>query len=141
MKGEVDTDGAACWQCGRPADPSSTYVRRLSRAKRHGADGQGFPVVTGWSSDTVRVPIPRCVRCRDRNLVTTLVIGAGFLIGGIVGGTTIPSRGWTTILGGFGTLVPLWFAAQLYTRWAGLRNVDAYPPVRRLREAGWSDPE
>jgi hypothetical protein len=66
--------------------------------------------------------------------------GASTLVGAVIGGTEFPSRGWTTIVGGFGTLVPLWFGVRLYENVVGLRNVDSYPPVQQFRKAGWSDP-
>jgi hypothetical protein len=141
MSGGVGTtESTSCWQCGAPADEACTYIRTLSIPKARHADAQGFPVTRGWQSDTVRIAVPRCARCQGRNWIVGIVIGVATMIGAVFGGTEFPSRGWTTIVGGFGTLLPLWLGVLIYEKRAGLRNVDSYPPVRRFREAGWSDP-
>jgi hypothetical protein len=136
----ADTMGkTTCWQCGAPADAACTYMRKLSIPKSRHADAQGFLVSRGWQNDTVCIPVPRCAQCQGRNGILGLVIIAATMIGAIVGGTAFPSRGWTTIVGGFGTLVPLWLGVLLYERVFGLRHIDSYPPVQQFREAGWSD--
>jgi hypothetical protein len=43
---------------------------------------------------------------------------------------------WTVWVGG----VPLLLGIFLYERLSGRRSIDAYPPLRRLRQAGWTDP-
>lgn len=130
----------SCWQCGAPADEACTYVRKLSIGKHHHADAHGFPVTHGWQSDIVHISVPRCARCLLRNRIVALMIGVATMTGAVVGGTVFPSRGWTTMAGGFGTLAALWLGMLLFERATGLRSVDSYPPVRRFRQLGWSDP-
>jgi hypothetical protein len=69
-----------------------------------------------------------------------LVVGVGFLLGRIVGAPPSPRAARRRSSAGFGIPLPLWAAPHRHARRSGLRDLDAYPHVRRLREAGWSDP-
>jgi hypothetical protein len=134
-----ETDGI-CWQCGAPADPGCVYRQNLvSRAKY--SDGLGYPVKrNAWGKDVVKVSIPRCEACQLRNYLSGFLIFSGIFIGACVGGFQFPSRGITTIIGAVVGCVPGALLVLYYRRIAGFRSIEDYPPLKRLREAGWEEP-
>ncbi len=132
-------DGATCWQCDAPADPACAYTEKLNIRSNRGADAEGFPVRRGRRMDTVRVSIPRCAKCQTRNLITTALIYIGFAAGAFAGSSWSKS-GWGLPVGAFLVGLPLAFAIQWAERLMGHQLNKDYPPVARLRAAGWSDP-
>lgn len=134
-------EGARCWQCGRPADPACTYIKTLRTQNRRPLDSLGLEVRRGHFENVVRVPVPRCARCQERNMVTAMLCIATFFIGGAIGGLGFPSAGWTTILGAFGVLVPLWILLHQLDLRAGRQPLDRFPLIVRLRALGWVEPD
>jgi hypothetical protein len=96
-------------------------------------------VVRGYRQDAVRVHIPRCEACQNRNWISGFLVITGFMVGGVVG-IGFPSWGWTVWVGAVVGGVPLLLGIILYARLSGRRSIDAYPPLQRLRQAGWTDP-
>jgi hypothetical protein len=136
-----EADVRVCWQCGAPADPGCVYRQSLVAGADQHADGLGYPVKKGrWGKDIVKIAIPRCEACQIRNYVWGSLVFAGLFIGACVGGLSFPSRGLTTILGAIAGGAPAFLATIFHRRLLGLRSLDNYPPLRRLRECGWTDP-
>jgi hypothetical protein len=135
-----ETDGR-CWQCGAPADAGCVCTKTLVNHADY-ADGLGNPVTRTkwWGTYYVEVSIPRCEACQLRNWLSGFLLVCGFLMGGFVGGTQFPSRGMTTIIGAALGCVPGVLVGMYYLRIRGLRSLDDYPPLKRLRECGWVDP-
>ena len=129
-----------CWQCGAPANPDCAYTQVFNNWSSQHADGGGYPVRRGRRQDTVRVTVPRCAACRDRSYLAGLLIVAGFIGGGMSGGLLFPPNQWTWLAGAFGGLLTVALVNILNEKRAGRRLVTSYPPLRRLRAAGWSEP-
>lgn len=69
------------------------------------------------------------------------LISTSFLVGMVFGGVEfLPSWGWMTIVGGLIGSVAVTLGFVLLERLSGWRSIDSYPPLRRLRQAGWKDP-
>jgi hypothetical protein len=133
------TDGT-CWQCGASADSDCVHVENLVHRADH-ADGQGYPVTrTRWGKNAVEVPIPRCQACQIRNDLSGFLIFAGVSIGAGIGMIQFPSRGITTIIGAAVGSLPGVLLILYYRMVMGLRSVADFPPLKRLREAGWEEP-
>jgi hypothetical protein len=133
-----DVNEAVCWQCGAPAVSDCACTRVLNAWASEHRYGQGYPVVRGWRQDAVRVPW--CEACCSRNRISTFITTTGFLVGGVLG-MGLPSWGWTTIAGGVvGAVAALLLGILFYGRLSGRRAIDDYPPLQRLRQAGWTDP-
>ena len=135
-----ETDGR-CWQCGAPADPGCACIKSLVN-KADYADGLGNPVTRGkwWGTYVVKLSIPRCEACQLRDWLVGFLFLCGFFIGCAVGAIQFPSKGITTILGGALGCVPGALVIMYYRRIRGLRSIEDYPPLKRLREGGWDDP-
>jgi hypothetical protein len=137
---EIDPDPTRCWQCGAPADPSAEYVQLLNSRPRQHPDPQDQKVKRGRWQDAAWVHVPRCATCQARNWITAGICFVAFFAGGAIGGLGFPSDGWTTIVGGFGCVIPLVFGMRAYERWRGLRSLIDYPPLRRMMAGGWDTP-
>jgi len=147
-----------CWQCGGPARPDCTYRMKLVAQSSRRLDAFGFPVTRGRSLDTVRVPIPRCPRCRRRTNTAIVCAIAGALVGAIILPALkpwlvrhVPLPDWfasrqgvdstAVALGAtIGLVATMLGAAVLSRRWR-LRSVMTYPYVIALRREGWYFPE
>jgi hypothetical protein len=135
-----EATGGTCWQCGAPADPTCVCTQSLVNHAKY-ADGQGYPITTSaWGNHFVKVPIPRCEACRRRNYLSGFLTASGVSIGACVGMIQFPSRGLTTIIGAVVGCVPGVLLALYYRRIRGLRSIEDYPPLKRLRESGWDEP-
>jgi hypothetical protein len=133
-----DVDEAVCWQCGAPADDHYAQIVLLGAGAGEDKDGGGYPVVKGFWSDRVRVPVPRCKGCRNRYWIAGFLFLIGGLVGMVYGGVEfLPSWGWMTVVGLFmgGMTVIIGFAQ--YEGLSGRRTIYSYPPLQRLRQAGW----
>jgi hypothetical protein len=135
-----ETDGR-CWQCGAPANPGCVCTKNLVN-KADYADGLGNPVTRSerWGTYFVKVSIPRCEACQLRNWLSGFLFVSGFFIGGAVGRSEFPSMWIATIIGAALGCVPGALVAMYYRRIRGLRSLEDYPPLKRLRECGWEDP-
>ena len=82
----------------------------------------------------------RCEACRNRNWIYSFLVVTGFLVGGVLGMGF--SSGWTAAVGAVVGLVAAVLGIFLYARLSGRRwrSMDDYPPLERLRQAGWTDP-
>lgn len=136
-----DANEGVCWHCGAPADPDYGFTQVLTCQPCELKDGQGYPVVRGQFKDYVRVRIPRCEACRNRNWISAFLVIAGFLVGGVLG-MGFSSSGWAGFVGSLIGVVPPVLGILLYQRLAGRRwrSTADYPPLQRLRQAGWTDP-
>jgi hypothetical protein len=133
-----DVDEAVCWQCGAPADPHCAPTVVLGAGAGEHKDGQGYPMVRGYWQDVVRVRVPRCEGCRNRYWLVAFLFLTSGLVGMVFGGVEfLPSWGWMTIVGGFMGFVTVALGFVLYERLSGRRSINTYPPVQRLRQAGW----
>jgi hypothetical protein len=141
-----DVNEAVCWQCGAPADPDCAFTQALTAWPSELKDGQGYPVVRGQGKDFqgkdyVRVRIPRCEACRDRNWILSFLVITCCLFGSVLG-MGYWSSGWGAIGGAVAGLVPPVLGIHFYQRLSGRRwrSNNDYPPLQRLRQAGWIDP-
>jgi cobalamin biosynthesis protein CobD/CbiB len=134
-----DVNEAVCWQCSAPAQSGcGVAVQFTARAGAH-LDARGYPVVRGKYADVLKVRIPRCEACENRGLGWGIVFLIVFF-----GGAFLAS--WLASLMSSGFLLNLLLlilvfsvpaAARWFERLLGRRPIDDYPPLRRLREAGW----
>ncbi len=151
----LNRSGAACWRCDAPVGDTPPKVISLYAASRRQLAAFGYPVTRGRGRDKVRIAVPKCARCRAHTTMSIVVVLGGALAGAIVA-TVVQSWAWpvldpptwvTTAGGSAGTPsggvgAVLGFAAAavgvaVYRRRAGLRSLNDYPAVVRLRRAGW----
>jgi len=119
-----------------PADPNSALTKVLkARASEH-KDGQGYLVVHHGLLDEVHVRIPRCRVCQHRNEISAVLITAGCLVGGVLGAVE-GGKGASIIFALLGGGMA-YLGVSLWER-PSLRPVSFYPPLRRLRQAGWKE--
>jgi hypothetical protein len=137
-------DDSICWQCGAPADPGRAYKMALVARAGRGLETLGYPVTRRRSRDTIRVPIPRCRACQNRNRLSVAMTFVGLAAGAIAGrlarvvwpGLT----GGATAIGAVVGVVVVMFAVAYERKRSGRRPRGAYPPIVKLRQAGWSYP-
>ena len=130
----------SCWQCGKPADPSCTYIQVLNATSRLHADGHGYPVRRGRSTDSVRVSIPRCASCQGRRILQSPIAIGGVVVGLLIGASVLPLKGFGLGLGGMLGALTAGLSISAYERRQGRRLVSDYPPLVGLRKIGWTDP-
>jgi hypothetical protein len=136
----MTNEDTVCWQCGAPAEPGCAYTQGLVNRNPY-PDGLGVPVKRGARGlNVVRVTVPRCEACQLRNYLCAFLSFTGFLVGACIGGLQFQSKGITTIIGGFLGLIPALLVCLYYRRILGLRSIDDYPLLKRLRAAGWEEP-
>ena len=136
----MTNDDSVCWQCGAPADSGCAYTQALVNRSQY-ADGLGVPVKRGrWGQNIVKVTVPRCEACQLRNYFWGFLGFAGLFAGVCIGGLEFPSRGITTIIGGFVGLIPALLVSWCHRQMRGLRSNSDYPLLKRLRAADWEEP-
>lgn len=136
----MTNEDTVCWQCGAPADPGCAYTQALVSRSEY-ADGLGVPVKRGrWGQNIVKVTVPRCEACQLRNYFWGFLSFVGLFVGVCIGGLEFPSKGITTIIGGFVGLIPALLVSWCHRRMRGLQSVSDYPLLKRLRAAGWEEP-
>ena len=153
-----DIADATCWQCGASADAGCAYTLVLVAGQSRGLDALGHSVERDARLDKVRVPVPRCARCRLRNQLSVMICFGGAALGAIVFPVLL-SRFWPHIetptwlseshegVGGtriwigavLGFVVAL-MGVALHRRFSGFRSLNLYPTVVMLRQAGWHYP-
>jgi len=102
----MTNEDTVCWQCDAAADPGCAHSQTLVNRSQY-ADGLGVPVKrSAWGRNVVKVTVPRCKACQFRNYLWAFLSFAGFFVGACIGGLQFPSRGITTIIGGFVGLTP-----------------------------------
>jgi hypothetical protein len=136
----MTNDDTACWQCGAPADPGCAYTQALVNRSQY-ADGLGVPIKRGrWGQNIVKVTVPRCEACQLRNYFWGFLSFTGLFVGVCIGRLQFPSKGITTIIGGFLGLIPALLVSWCHRRMRALRSNSDYPLLKRLRAAGWEEP-
>ena len=133
-----DVDEAICWQCGAPADPHYACTVVLRAWAGEHKDGQGYPVDHGDFVDRVRVRVPRCKGCRNRYWLAVFLSGTGLLVGLVYGGVE-SSWGVMTIVAGFTGSWTFYLGFVFYEQLSGWRSNNTWPPLQRLRQAGWKE--
>jgi hypothetical protein len=133
----MTNDDTACWQCGAPADPGCAYTQALVNRSQY-ADGLGVPVKRGrWGQNIVKVTVPRCEACQLRNYFWDFLSFTGLFVGVCIGGLQFPSKGITTIIGGFLGLIPTLLVSWCHRRMRALsitRCSSGYArPVGKIR--------
>ena len=134
-----DGNEDVCWECGAPARSGCRVrVQFTARASSH-MDAQGYPVMRGKYHDQLTVDVPRCEACENRSLGCGVLFSIGFF-------GSIFLASWLASLLSSGLLLVLLLllvvfslpvAGRWYDRLSGRRSITDYPPLRRLREAGW----
>jgi hypothetical protein len=94
-------------------------------------------VIRGRRQDALKLSIPRCARCRNRNALTLCLVLGAYAVGAWAG-SAVPSKGFMMIVGAAVCGVGVVFAVRFFEQRAGLHGADAYPPLRRLLAAGWT---
>lgn len=133
---EPDADENACWQCGKPANPGCAVTMDFTaRADAH-LDTCGYRVTRRGRMEHLKVRIPRCKDCESRDtgcgcsLFVCLASGS-FLAAWLLSSAVMIVVAWC-VLGYLSMVTRRW-----YERSMGRRLPTDYPPLRRLREAGW----
>ena len=144
--GEADKSGIpildVCWQCGASADPVCAYVQPLYARTRQCLDPMGYPMTRGARTDRLRVPVPRCAMCKKRKYVQGfLVFAAAVTTALFLAGRILPDRGFGLAIGWVGGAVFGAVVVLAYERRQGRRTTDSFPPLVRLKRAGWMVPD
>jgi hypothetical protein len=123
-----------------------------------GLDALGSSVERGAWQDKVRVPVPRCARCRSRNQLSVMICFGAAVAGAIVF-PILRSQFWpqietptwlsvshegiggtTTWIGAVAGFVAAILGVALHRRLSGFRSLNSYPPVVMLQQVGWHYP-
>ena len=154
-----DPAESICWQCGAPARAECAYRLLLVADPSREVAALGYPVERGTRRDKLRIPVPRCARCQDRNRLSIVLVLGGTALGAIVvpilqalywPNARLPA--WVhsshegignsaTGIGIVAGFVIALLAVFLHRQWLGLQPINSYPPVIRLREEGWRYPD
>lgn len=134
MSGPVPDGNEACWECGAPAHPGCALILALWAPARAHRDACGYPVEHGARYDTLRLAVPRCSACCDRRILNGFCGFAVFLVVSAIAALWQRYAHWIVV-----SIVLMAIAVFLTIHEEGprYRDIQDYPPLRRLRRAGW----
>jgi hypothetical protein len=145
-----------CWSCGLPASADCAVTLILVAPSWRKLDPLGHTVRRSFLQHEIRVPVPRCRACRNRNRRGEWMIGAAAIGGGLM----LPLLHWVysplfppgirvnhyalfslaALAGSLGGLYLGLLARFLRRKGLGLRSLTSYPAIEDLRKQGWNFP-
>jgi hypothetical protein len=130
----TDVNEAVCWRCGAPANPDCARTVFLQAGAGQHKDGQSYPVLHHKHFDVVNVRVPRCKACSNLHWVCGfpgLIAWVTALLG------LVAQLPWLL----YGSLIVIFISGFAMMGYEGLgwRRTRDYPPLQRLREAGWEE--
>lgn len=112
-----------------------TLLGRVPPGSAH-RNACGYPVERGARYDTIQLAVPRCSACRGRRIFGGFCAFALFLVVSAIAVLWQRYAYWILVLI-FVVLVAIAVFVPIHEEGPRYRDIQDYPPLRRLRRAGW----